>query len=81
MTWYGGHGWGWCGSIFGVLAMSVLWVAVVAAIVLAVHFLIRGRSNPSVMTVTGSTRAEEGVPPVRFVRREEDNDDFYRRLM
>jgi uncharacterized membrane protein len=77
MTWFGGDGWGWCGLIFNMLAMAVFWGA---AIVLAVHFLTRERSNPSAMTVTGSTRAE-AVSPVRFARSEMDNDQFYRRLM
>jgi uncharacterized membrane protein len=80
MTWYGAHGWGWCGSIFSMFGMAVLWVVVVGATVLAIHFLIRGRSNPSVMTVTRSTR-DEGLPPVRFVRGDMDDDKFYRRLM
>lgn len=80
MTWYGADGWGWCGSIFNVLVMAVFWGAVFIAILLAVHFLVRGRSNPSVMTVTGSTQAE-AVPAVRFARGEMDDEEFYRRLM
>lgn len=77
MTWFGGDGWGWCGLVFNVLVMAVFWGA---AIVLGVHLLTRERSNPSAMTVTGSTRAE-AVSPVRFARGEMDNDEFYRRLM
>jgi putative membrane protein len=80
MTWFGGDGWGWCGLIFNGLAMAVFWGAVFTAILLAVHFLTRGRSNPSATTVTGSTRAE-AVSPARFARGEMDDDEFYRRLM
>jgi putative membrane protein len=80
MTWFGGDGWGWCGLIFNGLAMAVFWGAVFTAILLAVHLLSRERSNPSAMTVAGSTRAQ-GVSPARVARGEMDNDDFYRRLM
>jgi hypothetical protein len=41
--------------------------SVFTGILLAVHFLIRERSNPSAMTVTGSTRAE-GMSAARFAR-------------
>lgn len=80
MTWFGGHGWGWCGLIFNGLAMAVFWGAVVTAIVLAVHVLSRERSNPSAMTAAGSTRAEGGSP-ASLARGDLDNDEFYRRLM
>jgi uncharacterized membrane protein len=80
MTWYGRGGWGWCGSVFNDLAMAVFWGAVVIAVLLAVHYLITRRSNPSLMTVTGTTGAE-GAPAVRPARGEMDNDEFYRRLM
>jgi putative membrane protein len=80
MTWFGGDGWGWCGLIVNGLAMAVFWGAVFTAILLAAHFLTRGRSNPPAMTVTGSTRAE-GVSAARFARGEMDNDEYYRRLM
>jgi putative membrane protein len=80
MTLFGPHVWGWCGLIFNGLAMAVFWGAVFTAILLAVHVLTRERSNPSAMTVAGSTRAE-GVSPARVSRGEMDDDDFYRRLM
>lgn len=80
MTWFGGDGWGWCGSIFNGLAMAVFWGAVFTATLLAVHFLTSERSNSSAMTVTGSPRAED-VSPVGFVRGETHDDEFYRRLM
>jgi uncharacterized membrane protein len=80
MTWFGGDGWGWCGSVFNAFATAVFWGAALTAILLAVHLLIRGRSNPPAVAVTGSNRAEVGSP-VRFARGEMDNDDLHRRLM
>jgi putative membrane protein len=80
MTWFGEHGMGWCGLIFNGLTMAVFWIAVFTAILLAAHFLTRGRSNPPAVTVAGSTRAE-GVAPIRPERGETDDDEFYRRLM
>jgi uncharacterized membrane protein len=78
-TWYGGHGWGWCG--FGDFpAMVLLWVAVFTAIVLAVYLASRRPSDPSVPTGADSSRAE-GVVAARQVRGEPDNDEFSRRLM
>lgn len=50
--WFGVNGWGWCGLIVNMQAMAVFWGAVFTAILLAVHLLIRGRSNPSATTVS-----------------------------
>lgn len=80
MTWFGGDGWGWCGSVFNAFATAVFWGAVLTAIVLAIHFLMKGRSNPSAVAVTGSDRIEGGSP-ARFSRDEIGNDDLHRRLM
>jgi uncharacterized membrane protein len=80
MTWFGGDGWGWCGTVFNAFATAMFWGAVFIAILLAVHVLIKVRSNPPAVVVTGSNRVEGG-PPVRYSRGGIGNDDFYRRLM
>ena len=77
MTWFGGDGWGWCGSAFNVFATALFWGAVITAILLAVHFLIRGRNNLPAVAVTGSNRVEGGSP-VNIQRGDIDNDDFRR---
>jgi putative membrane protein len=80
MIWYGGDGWGWGGLIVNVLAMVVLWGAVITAIGLAIHFLSRDRSDPWAPRDTGSTRAED-VLAERVARGEMDNDELYCRVM
>ncbi len=77
-TWYSG-GWGWCGLVVNVPVMVLLWGAVLTAMVLAVRFAFRQRSDPPAPTGTGSAWAEGA--PARIARGEMDNDEFHRRLM
>jgi hypothetical protein len=79
-TWYGGHGWGWCGVLVNFPATVLLWGAVVAAIVLAVRFAVRQPSDPPAPTCAAYPRSE-GMVAARFARSGNDNDDFYRRFM
>ncbi|KPN45984.1 hypothetical protein AN933_26865 [Mycobacterium intracellulare subsp. chimaera] len=65
MMWCSGYGWGWLGVIVNVPTMVAFWGAVVTASVLAVRFHIRGGSEPSVPTLSDSTRAED-VSAARF---------------
>jgi putative membrane protein len=60
--------------------MVVLWGAVITAIILAVGFLTRQRSDPLVSRDTGSTRIEY-VQAQGSARGEKDNDEWHRRLM
>jgi hypothetical protein len=76
-TWFSGNGWGWCSIVGNVPAMVLLWVAVFTAIVLAVRLASRRPSDPPVPTGADSSRAVAA----RHVRGENDNDEFFRRLM
>ena len=80
MMWFHGIGWSWTGCIQEVLVMVVLWGTLITAIILAVSFLTRQRSDPLAPRDTGSLRTEyllaEGP-----VRGEIDNDEWHHRLM
>jgi putative membrane protein len=80
MMWFHGIGWSWAGCVQEVLVTVVLWGAVITAIVLAVRFLTRQRSDPLAPRDMGSIRIEyllaEGS-----ARGEMDNDEWHRRLM
>lgn len=80
MMWYGGHGSGWCSVVVNSPAMVLLWVAVVAAIVLAVRSAVRQPSDPTTPTGSGYPR-RDGVVAARVASDETNSDDFYRRLM
>jgi putative membrane protein len=71
-------GWSWAGCIQEVLVMGVLWGAVITAIILAVGFLTRQRSDPPVSRDTGSIRIEY-VLAEGSARGEMDNDEWHRR--
>jgi putative membrane protein len=60
--------------------MVVLWGAVITAMILAVSFLTRQRSDPLAPRDTGSIRIEY-VLPEGSARGEMDNDEWHRRLM
>ena len=79
-TWYSENGWGWCGAVVNIPAMVLLWVAVFTAIILAVYLASRRPTDAPAPTGADSTRAE-GVVAARHVRGENDNDEFFRRLM
>ena len=79
-TWYSGNGWGWCSTVGNIPAMVLLWVAVFTAIVLAVYLASRRPSDPPVPTSADSTQAQ-GVMTARHARGENDNDQFFRRLL
>lgn len=80
-TWYGGHGWGWCGMMLNIPAMVLLWGAAVAAVVMATRLAVRRPGDPPDQTNTGRLRpdamAAKGITPPRG----SDSDEFYRRLM
>ena len=78
--WFHRIGWSWAGCIQEALVMVVLWGAVITAIVLAVSFLTRQRSDPRAPRDTGSIRIEY-VLPKGSARGEADNDEWHRRLM
>jgi uncharacterized membrane protein len=80
MMWFHGIGWSWAGCIQEVLVMVVGWGAVITAIILAVGFLTRQRSDPLALRDTGSIRIEY-VLAEGSVRGEMDNDQWHRRLM
>ena len=80
MMWFHGIGWTWAGCIQEVLVMVVLWGAVVTAIILAVRFLTRQRSDPLAPRDTGSIRIEY-VSAEGSARGEMGNDEWHRRLM
>jgi putative membrane protein len=80
MMWFHGIGWSWAGCIQEVLVIVMLWGAVITAIVLAVRFLTRQRSDPWAPRNTGSIRTEY-VLAEGSARGEMDNDEWHRRLM
>jgi putative membrane protein len=80
MMWFHGIGWTWAGCIQEVLVMVVLWGAVVTAIILAVRFLTRQRSDPLAPRDTGSIRIEY-VLAEGPARGEMDNKEWHRRWM
>ena len=79
-TWYSGNGWAWCSTIAHIPVMVILWVAVFAAVVVAVGFAISQRDDPPAPTGTGPVRPE-GAVAARISRGETENDEFWRRLM
>jgi hypothetical protein len=60
--------------------MVALWGTVITAIILAVGFLTRQRSDPLPSRDTGSRRIED-VQAQGSTRREKDNYEWHRRLM
>jgi uncharacterized membrane protein len=80
MMWFHGIGWSWAGCIQEVLVMVVGWGAVITAIILAVGFLTRQRSDPLAPRDTGSIRIQY-VLAEGSARVEMDNDQWHRRLM
>jgi uncharacterized membrane protein len=81
-TLYSAGGWGWCSLMVNVPAMVLLWGAVFTAMVIAVRFAGRQRSDPPASATTGTdTTRAQGVVAARIVRGEMDNDEFHRRLM
>ena len=80
MMWFHGIGWSWAGCIQEVLVMVVGWGAVITAIILAVGFLTRQRSDPLAPRDTGSIRIQY-VLAEGSARGEMDNDEWHRRLM
>jgi hypothetical protein len=79
MTWYSGHGWGWCSVMVNIPVMVPLWAALAIAMVLAVRVAARRPSDPPAPTGTAYTRPKGMVAP--RVARSETDDEFYRRLM
>lgn len=79
MMWYGG-GWGWCGVIVNVLAVTLFLGLIIAAVALAVHARGAGRGDPSALADNGFARARQ-VAPSPGARGDVGEDDFYRRLM
>ena len=80
MMWFHGIGWSWAGCIQEVLVMVVGWGAVITAIILAVGFLTRQRSDPLAPRDTGSIRIQY-VLAEGSARGEMDSDEWHRRLM
>ncbi len=80
MMWFHGIGWSWAGCVQEVLVTVVLWGAVITAIVLAVRFLTRQRSDPLAPRDMGSIRIEY-VLAEGSARGEMDSDEWHRRLM
>ena len=73
MMWFHGIGWSWAGCIHEFPLMVVLWGTVLTAIILAVRFLTRQRSDPLALGDTGSIRIEYVLA--------EDSDQWHRRIM
>ena len=78
--WYGGNGWGWCGTAATTPAMALLWVAVFTAIALMIRMAGRRPSDPMASTGAANDWAE-GVAVTRDFRGEADDNEFLRRLM
>ena len=73
-------GWSWAGCIQEFLVMVVLWGTVVTAIILAVRFLTKQRSDPLALKDTGSIRIEYVVAE-DSAQGERDSHQWHRRLM
>jgi uncharacterized membrane protein len=80
MMWFNGIGSGWAGCIQEFPVMVVLWVAVITAIILAVSFLTKQRSDPPALRDTGSSRIEHGLAE-GSAQGEMDSHQWHRRLM
>ena len=80
MMWFNGIGWSWAGCIQEFLVMVVLWGTVITAIILAVRFLTKQRSEPLALRDTGSIRIEY-VLAEGSAQGEMDSHQWHRRLM
>ena len=80
MTWYGGHGWGWCSMLVNIPVMVALWGALVTAIVLAVRIAAKQPNDPPVPTRATHPRPDATVS-TRVAESASGDDEFYRRLM
>jgi putative membrane protein len=80
MMWFHGIGWSWADCIQEGLVTVVLWGALITAIILAVGFLTRQRSDPLASRDTGSIRIEY-LQAQGSARGEMDNAEWHRRLM
>jgi hypothetical protein len=80
MTWFHGIGWTWAGCIQEVLVTVMLWGTAITAIMLAVRFLTRQRSDPLALRDTGSIRVEY-VMAESAAQGQLDRDQWHRRLM
>ena len=81
MMWFNGIGWSWAGCVQEVGVMLVLWGVVITAIILAVGFFVRQRSDPLPSRDTGSSRIEYVLAEGSARRGEMDNEEWHRRLM
>ena len=80
MMWFNGIGSGWAGCIQEFPVMVVLWGAVITAIILAVSFLTKQRSDPLALRNTRSNRIDYGRAEGP-AQGQTDNDQWHRRLM
>ena len=83
MMWFNGIGWNWAGCTPGVLVMALFWGTVITAIILAVRFLIKQRSDPPAPPAprdAGSIRIEH-VLVEGSAQGEMDSHPWHRRLM
>jgi putative membrane protein len=80
MMWFNGIGSGWAGCIQEFLVMVVLWGTVITAIILAVRFLTKQRSDPLARSDSGSIRIEY-VLAEGSAQGEMDSHQWHRRLM
>ncbi|MGH3677244.1 MAG: SHOCT domain-containing protein [Mycobacterium sp.] len=78
MMWYAGDGWGWISWILMAVGMVVFWAAVIAAVVLVVHYL-AGQRGRAASPPISSPRAED-VLAERFGRGEIDDEEYRHRL-
>ncbi len=79
MMWFNGIGSGWAGCT-GLPLMVVLWGTVITAIILAVRFLTKQRSDPLALRDMGSIRIEHGLAE-GSAQGEIDSHQWHRRLM
>jgi hypothetical protein len=80
MMWFNGIGSGWAGCTQELPLMVVLWGTVITAIILAVRFLTKQRSDPLALRDMGSIRIEHGLAE-GSAQGEIDSHQWHRRLM
>jgi putative membrane protein len=78
MMWYGGDGWGWVSWSLMTVGMVLFWEAIIAAVILAVHYLVGQRGIAA--SPSNSTTRVEDVLADRLARGEIDDNEYRHRL-
>lgn len=80
MSWYGGNGWGWGGSILMTVAVVLFVTGVISAVIVTIRYLTDPRGTAASPPGSWQLSAEDLLAG-RFARGEIDDDEYRQRLV